>query len=366
MDRQRILLALCTASCHKAGQPGGQTSILRIGRICPATDKFVQIRELNSAAMNNQPPMISHQTDDVEIGLLDLIQTLWKKRWIVVGIMIACIAVAIFYLNIATYKYTAELKVTPSQLSGAGSSNAGGLAGLASLAGVHLSKDSTATPFELFMEGLKSGLAAESLVHDRDIMKVAFQAEWSESKGGFVERKSLPGNIIRAVKRGLGLPVYPWKEPNAIRLQNYIQENVKITESPKSPVVTISFSHKDPVFAKKFLTVLHESLDNQLREKALIRSTKYISYLTNQLQKVTVAEHRAALADALSEQEKFRMTASSGLAYAADPFGTVTVSLNPTSPRPAIVIILSVILGLVLGSLIALAASWMRKEIALP
>lgn len=312
--------------------------------------------------MNNQKLAILPESEDVEIGLLDLVGALWQQRWIIFGVVAASVALAIFYLNVATYKYTAELKVTPSQSSGAGSSSVGGLASLASIAGVNISQDGAVTPFELYLEGLKSGLVAGSLVDRNDIMKVIYQAEWNESAQEFQERTSLSGNISRTVKRGLGLPVYSWNEPSAARLQAYIQENIKITESPKSSVVTISFSHPDPKFAKYFLTIIHDSLDDHLRQKAITRSNKYISYLTAKLQQVSIAEHRAALAEALSEQEKFRMKASSGLAYAADPFGGVATSLQPTTPRPSIIIVLSIILGTVLGSLAGLAKWWLGSQ----
>lgn len=312
--------------------------------------------------MNHQKHIISHEANDVEIGLLDLGRVLWRQKWIVVGAAALGLLVAVFYLNVATYKYTAELKVSPSQSSGASSGKAGGLASLASIAGVNLGQGGGATPFELYLEGLRSGLSAEVLVERPDIMKVIFQAEWNDKDSRFKQPESFIGNSARFVKSALGIPVYSWREPNSARLRSYIQENVKISESPKSPVVTISFSHPDPKFAAQFLDTVHQSLDENLRQKALIRSNKYIVYLTAQLQQVTIAEHRAALAQALSEQERFRMTASSGLAYAADPFGQVTSSLSPTSPRPMVVIFLSIVLGTVLGSLLALARWWLQEE----
>lgn len=312
--------------------------------------------------MNSQQPVISHQSDSDEIDLVELLGAIWERRWVVVGAVIASVVLAIFYLNIATYKYTAELKVMPSQSSSAMGASAGKLAGLASIAGVNLSKDQGVMPFEQYLEGLKSGLVAETLPNRTDILKVLFKSEWDEGAQRFVDKGGTVSGIVRSIKHMLGLPVYPWQEPNTARLQVYIQENVALEENPKSQFVTISFSHEDPQFAKQFLTELHQALDEELRQKALVRSTKYISYLSAQLQQVTISEHREALVQALSEQEKFRMTASSGLAYAADPFGSVNVSLRPTSPRLAVVLILSIVIGGFIGSLAAVSAWWIRGK----
>lgn len=308
--------------------------------------------------MHHQEFANDTRTDEIQLG--ELVGALWANRLLIIGTILLFIAAALAYLNVATYRYTAELKVTPSESSGGGSPSASGLAGLASIAGISLGQESGATPFQLYLEGIKSRNAAEVLVQRLDIAKVVFKAEWSEERQRFIDRPNAIGNTIRDLKGALGLPIYPWQEPGAARMQAFIQDNVTITENPKSPVVTLAFSHADQKFASRFLDVLHQVVDEQLRRKALQRSGRYISYLNTQLQRVTVAEHRQALTQALSEQEKFRMMASSGLAYAADPFGEAASSLHPTSPQPAITIFLSATLGFACGALIVLIRWWRR------
>ena len=82
--------------------------------------------------------------------------------------------------------------------------------------------------------------------------------------------------------------------------------------------------------------------------------------LSAQLGKVTIAEHREALAQTLSEQEKQRMAASSSAPYAAEPFGNATASPRPTSPRPILVLAASLMAGLLLGTLAALGVARLR------
>ncbi len=296
------------------------------------------------------------------IGIRELLAVLWAQRWVVLFVVIGFMAAAVAYLNVANYRYTAELKITPAQSSGGGSAGGAGLASLASLAGVSLGKESSVTPFQLYIEGVKSRAVAEAMARQPEIMKVVFQGEWAESERRFVNRPGAASQISRAVKNALGIPVYPWQAPDAARLQQYIQNNVNIIESPKSPVVTLTFSHPDPQFAELFLASLNRNLDEQLRRKALIRTGRYISYLSEQLRRVTIAEHRLALTNSLSEQEKFRMMASSGLAYAADPFGEPTSSIIPTSPKPATTLVLSAFLGLAVGTLVAFGRWYLAKQ----
>jgi uncharacterized protein involved in exopolysaccharide biosynthesis len=258
-------------------------------------------------------------------------------------------AVAIFYLQRATYSYTAQLKVTAAQGNTAGGSKLGGLATLASVAGLSAPQDPGALSFQLYTEGLKSRTVAEALARRPDIMQVIFAPEWDAAAGRFVEPTTFVGDLSRGAKRLFGLPVYAWHAPDAARLQAIIEQSVSVDQNLESPVTTISFSHPDPRFAVKFLTALHEAVDDELRRKARNRSGEYIAYLSRQLAGVSIAEHRVALAQALSDQEKTRMMASSTMSFAAEPFGPATASLRPTKPAPMLVLATGLVMGVFLG-----------------
>lgn len=301
------------------------------------------------------------QADD-EVNLVELLSDIWRQRVLVICCVAVFVLGAIFYLNVATYAYTAELRVTPAQPSQLGKGKTAGLSGLASVAGLSLGRDPGTMSFDLYTESLKSRDVAEKLAGQRDLMKVVFAGEWDERTKSFREPPAgLVAMISRTLKSILGIPVYAWQPPSAARLQEYIESNVKTKEAIESPVVSITLEHPDPEFAVKFLNQLHHALDDNLRTKALVRSTEYIDYLSDQLRRVTIVEHRSAIAEMLSEQEKTKMMASSSLAFAADQFGPVTASLRPTSPRPSIVLALSIVLGTLAGILAALLRTQVRN-----
>jgi uncharacterized protein involved in exopolysaccharide biosynthesis len=91
-----------------------------------------------------------------------------------------------------------------------------------------------------------------------------------------------------------------------------------------------------------------------LRERAIKRTTDYIAYLSSTLSKVTVAEHRLALAQALSEQEKAAMVARSGASFAADILEAPWVASYPIFPRAFQTLALWTFVGSLLGSGLAL------------
>jgi hypothetical protein len=315
--------------------------------------------------MNGEAPAGRSVAADDEIDLVELVRALWGGRWIIAGVTAGTVLLAILYLNVATYTYTARLTLTPAQSSGSTlSSKLGGLGDLASLAGINMPQDSNALAFSLYVEGVHSRSLADAMARHNDLMRVIFHRDWNAASSTWQEPKGFVRTTATTVKHMLGIPVFDWSAPDGARLQEFMDEEVGVEQDPKKPFVTITFDHEDPAFATRFLSTLNSELDNLLRQKALARANGNIEYLSIQLGKVTIAEHREALAQALSEQEKQRMAASSSAPYAADPFGTATASARPTAPRPVLVLGAASFAGLLLGILctLVLAAATGRKK----
>ena len=91
-------------------------------------------------------------------------------------------------------------------------------------------------------------------------------------------------------------------------------------------------NYADKEFAMQLLRSLHQTADEMLRQRAIKRTTDYIAYLSGTLAKITVAEHRLAIAQALSEQEKAAMAARSGAAFAAEVLEQPWANSYPSSP----------------------------------
>ena len=311
--------------------------------------------------MNDQSiNMLAPPADD-ELDLIDLLLDICSQWKLVAGFAIVAILAGIIYLNAATYNYTAQLLVAPAQSSGMSGDRLSNLSGLASLAGVDISEDPSTRSFRLYAEGLRSRDVAEALTKQKPLIEGAFSTEWDTRSQQFKEpQRSWLGHIVRALKSILGIPNYPWKAPGPDRMQEYISGSVKVS-SGKSTLITLTYENPDPKFALTFMRSLHKALDDNLRYKALDRSNTYISYLKEQLNLTSLVEQRNALAQMLLEQERIKMMASSSAPYAADSFGPVTVSLRPTSPKPALFLVITFTAGVVLGALVALLRTKIRK-----
>lgn len=301
---------------------------------------------------------IGSPVDDNPLGL---IAALWNYKRAILLTSLAFVLVAIVYLHTAEYRYTAEMRVVASQTA-ANSSAIGGaasrLGNLASLVGISTSSES-ASPFRLYLEALTSREVAVALAKRPDLMHVVFSSEWDSATQSWRPRRSPPA--IETLKSLLGFPHVDKPAPDAARLQDYLARNIKVNNDVKRTVTVIRFDHADPKFAITMLSTINAAADARMKAVALQRASAFAKYLEARLPTILVAEHRVAIADVLSEQEKQIMLASSSAPYAADPVEAPTASLAPTSPRPMVVLIASALFGMVFGTLGAMAAIAVAK-----
>lgn len=289
-----------------------------------------------------------------DLYLPDLFAYLWRRPALIATYAAIGLVLAILYLHFAKYEYTIQLQVGPVKTSGSGrggslSSQLGDLASMVPIAGLAVGASADSPDFKLYMEGMFSRSIADALANRTDLMKVIFKTEWNASEQRWEEPHGIVRNIVSGLKYILGIPITPWSPPDGARLQEYIQKNVMIDQNLRNVLVTISFEHEDPDFGRRFLTALHQADDDHLRKATLVRSEAYIKYLSAKLATITVAEHRQALADSLSEQEKSMMMASGGASFSAEPFGGASASIRPTSPLPIVVLSMGVFLGVLAG-----------------
>ena len=290
--------------------------------------------------------------------------TLKARWWLVLGTTLIALIVAIVVLRGATYVYTSELRVYAAPSTSGSTQLPGGLGGLASLAGISPSGGDTATPFKLYLDGIRTREVAERMARDRNLMRTVFAAEWNPRTGGWQERRGFLSVVKRSIWGVLGLRTPEWHPPSAARLQDFIAEQVVVNQSLKSPLVSLTMDTADPAFGANFLTKLGDTVDDYLREKEQERTQSNIDYLSEKLRGVTFVEQRAALFAALSDQERRAMLANSRAPYAANPFGVATSSSEPTKPRQVPLLLAGLIGGLVVGTALALLLGARRRSVA--
>ena len=289
------------------------------------------------------------------------------RRWYVVLIaLLVAIAIAIIYLNIVTYRYTATMKIAPTQAgqqNGLGS-KLGRLNSLASVAGVNLSTGSGSIDFDLYVEGVQSRDVADLLVRDGELMHRLYFREWDASHRLWRAPSGGLAGAAHGLKSSLGLPDYPYRPPDGARLLLLLQKDIIVDRSLRTPIVTVTYDNESPETAVLLLRRVDATVDGLLRHRALVRSNEAIAFLQNNLRTVQLAEQRTAIADLLASQMQIRMSATSSQPFAAEVFEQPAASFRPTSPLLVRTLALAVLGGLIAGITLALSRGPTGRHVA--
>ena len=302
--------------------------------------------------------MVEQQAN--EISLSDIAAVLGRHTRLLVTVPLAMLVLAVIYLHLSEPKYAVTLKVTPT--SSAQSALPIGLTGLADLTGLAIPAGNETVDFELYLEGLQARETSAAVTRDQALLRRLFADQWDEEAGEWIEPGGLMRGTAGVIKAVVGVPGQDWRPPGAETVNEFLDEELVILRDRTGPVVSIMIEHSRPEVAQALLALLHQTVDSALRQKELDRTGAYVAYLKDQLANVSVTEYRQALHDILAEQEKRRMVASSTLPFAAEPFGEPTISVRPTSPRPLLTIVSSVLFGILLGIVIALSLHQVRRQ----
>jgi hypothetical protein len=307
-----------------------------------------------------RPKMLGYDIDLA--ALFGALRAGWRP---IAGGILGALALALIYLHLCDYTYTATLMVSPVMASASDNmaSKLGGLKGLASLAGVNIGDNLGTQDFMLYQQGIYSRDVAEDLARNPVVMHTIFARQWDDGAKRWLPPNGLVRAVAVAVKGAIGIPDQPWQAPGGAALQEYIADNVSVAADAEKPIVTVSYRDKSQWFAAYFLHELDRAVDNKLRTNALTRAQQYSAYISEQLTRITNADVREALMATLTEQEKIKMMASATAAYAAQPFGTPSASRKPTSPKPFLVLFAAAITGGLAGSAAALWLAWRRGRL---
>lgn len=282
-----------------------------------------------------------------------------RRDWMVI-LLFAAIGfyVGVLMLRGAIYSYPVQMQVTSVATNATDNAPNATLSAVGSLVGLQGGMPSSpgALQFRLFQDSLFTRDMADRIAKNQDIMIKVFPGQWDPVRKAWFEPPSsdLHKEILQ-LRAWLGLaPSFPWHPPGGLELLGFMKDTIQVEADPRRPyLLTIVMTYPDTQFAVQFLNLLRQTADDYLRQRSLARAKENIAYLSNELSHVTVAEHRAALTATMSEQEKFAMSASSNAPFSAEIFERPWASTLPSSPSPRQVFAIAVILGGLVGALVA-------------
>lgn len=294
------------------------------------------------------PPQAYAQQDD-EIDLKELFIALWKGKWIIILVTVIFAVGGVLYALSQPNTYKAE-----AVLASANDSKSGGLAamasqfgGLASLAGISLGGGGTDSK-AMALATLQSRQFLNAFIHKYDLLVPLMAGEkWNPS----TDTLQLNPEIYDTQSKIWIREVEPGKTPEPTDWEAYkeFKKLIAVSESKDNGLVTLSITHLSPTIAKQWVDWLVIDLNAWVKKQSLDEARRNISYLEEQIERTSISDMQSVFYQLIEEQTKNLMLAQVQDEFAFKIIDPAVVPEEKAGPKRALICVLAVLLGGMLG-----------------
>jgi uncharacterized protein involved in exopolysaccharide biosynthesis len=270
---------------------------------------------------------------DDAIFLPQLFRMLRRYKWTVALTTFLCVAVAVAAAFLMRPVYRGEVVFAP-----AGQEAEGGLAGLsgqlgslASFAGLDAG---TGQLKDQALAILQSRAFTQEIIERENLLPLLFEDRWDAANSTWLPDADEPT---------LG---------DAFELFEDIR---KVSEDRITGIITLAIDWRDRELAARWANLLVSEINNRVRREAISEAEESIGYLQDELGRTSTVELRQALYGMLETQLNRIMVANVKVEYVFDVIDPAVVPDEDkfVAPRRALILILGVSFGVLLGLAIA-------------
>ncbi len=282
-----------------------------------------------------------------EIALMDILALLWRRRWLMLAIMVLSTGLGVLAAYLITPIYRSTVVMMPAQTSE--SSNrlgglTGSLGGLAALAGVSAPESIQS---EEALATLTSRLFTEKFIRELDLLPVLFEPAWDSERQEWLAQD-------------------PKDAPSMTDGVNFIENVVRVVARDNDTgLLRLHIMWKDPVLAADWANTMVEMVNLHLREKAVVEAEKSLAYLNEELSKTTTIEVRSTMFGLMEHQIRSTM-----LAHIRDEYAFKVIDPGVPSeidgfirPNRLLLVVLGVAAGMLLALFLAIILAFFEKNL---
>lgn len=261
-------------------------------------------------------------TDEDDIDLSDLWQTIWSGRWFIVLISAGFTLAGAAYAFLAQELYRAEVVLAPadqkSMAGGLGDLGAS-LGGLAALAGVNLPTFGEQHPVAV----LKSKDFAKNFIEELNLMPVLLEDVSS----------SEPLDMRDAVE----------EFDTGVR---------RVTEDTRAGLVRLSIRWKDADTAALWANTFAQRLNERLRQQAAEEAERNVTYLTKEMAATSIVSLQQSMGSLLEAEMQKLLLARGNEEFAFKVIDRAVAPKKPDSPQRLLIILVALLSGTLVSILL--------------
>ena len=291
---------------------------------------------------------------DDEIDLREIFYVLLERKWIIVSITAFVSIIGVIYSLLLPNIYESKAMLVPVNSSSGISGALGSYSGLAGLAGISLpSGDDEGNSAKAIQKISSLSFFENNIlpnIHLPDLMAVK---SWNSKTNTLTFDDSIYDTNSNTWIRDFS---YPQQQiPSAQEsFEVFKTAHLSLSEDKKSGFITLAIKHQSPFIAKQWVELIINQVNAFYRQKDKSESEKAVSYLNQQISITGLSEIKQVLAQLLQEETKKLTLIEANQYYVFDYIDPPVVMEKKSEPARAIICILSLILGGILGCLVVL------------
>lgn len=291
-----------------------------------------------------------NQIDEDEIDLKELFITILKYKYKILGFTFIVVLCTLFYVLSIPNSYKSQVILTPqSEEKSAG----GGLASLASLAGVSLGGASSKDPFTMM----------ETTLKDYDFNSYIIR------KYKLIEKFENPQNLVFA----MGIDLFyskPEKSENKSEEEKIFDINKELTKilsiskEKESGLITLSAEYIDRFFAKELVDIYLKELIEKIKQQDMKEIDKQIEYYNKELNSTYDVSLKEQLSKSLSALMQKRVFSVANDYYFVSKLTDTRVAYikEKTKPKRGLILVVSAVTSIILGIFIAFFLEFLKSN----
>jgi len=308
-----------------------------------------------------------------EISLRDIAAALGRRKRMIAALVAACTLFGLLYAVFTQPLYTASVTVRPvseeagDALSGLRSQ----FGGAAALAGISLGGG--ASDAQEFIAILKSRDLGERFINNYGLKPHLFPERWDgEAEAWKTGEPGFIGKAAGGVSRMLAWlsgdegwrPPTPGEPSNREAYKVFSERVRSVSEDVETGIVTVSFEFRDPDRAAEWANAFVAMANADIRQDTVREASRALDYLNEQVQETSMAGLRETIFSLIETQLERITLANARPQYAFKVLDPAVVPEERSHPKRALIVILSLILGGMLGVFAALAVEAWKGGIA--
>jgi capsular polysaccharide biosynthesis protein len=299
---------------------------------------------------------------DDEIDLRELIDALFKGKWIIFSVTTFVTIIGVIYSLLLPNIYESKALLVPVSSSSGISRALGSYAGIAGLAGISIPSDGDESNSTKAINKLSSLSFFEKNILTNiflpDLMAVK---SWDFKTNTLVYDETIYDTNSNSWIRDYS---YPKNQiPSAQESYNvFINQHLNLSRDNKTGFITISIKHQSPFLAKQWTELVINEVNAFYREKDKLESEKSVSYLNQQISMTNLAQIKQVIAELLQEETQKLTLIEANQFYVFDYIDPPAVMEQKSEPKRSIISILGALLGLMLGVALVFIKHYAFKE----